>query len=166
MDDAARVEDTPAVAENEALLLPAGLALTCAVVVSSIFVLILLNRRHGRQPLVDQRFKGEEYFQAVVGEVNSFVDVGGVEQGCQWSQNGEEVEICAALPEGARAKDCQCKVLERAMTLTILGQLMIKVWRPRARFASALSNAMPLSWLLAGRILSKGCPRRGELDYR
>ena len=79
--------------------------------------------------MVDRRFKGEEYFQAVVGEVNSFIDFGGVEQGCKWSQTGEDIEICAALPEGARAKDCQCKVLERSLTLTIMGRLMLKVYR-------------------------------------
>ena len=77
----------------------------------------------------DQRFKGEEYFQAVVGELDSFNDAAGTmsghEQGCDWMQTDDEVVVIAPMPDGARSKDCQCKVLEHSLSVRIRGDAIV-----------------------------------------
>jgi len=51
---------------------------------------------------------------------------GGTEQGCLWSQTDDEVHVSVAMPADARAKDCQCKILESSLSLTIKGSVVLR----------------------------------------
>lgn len=73
----------------------------------------------GRRRPEDQE---EEYFQKVVMACSETLGrTNGAEQNCTWTQNDDEVEVCATMPAGARAKDVSCKVLPQSIALSIQG---------------------------------------------
>lgn len=99
--------------------------LLAATLVAASLLDYALTRSNDRPSLDDGRVKGDTYFQEVVGEMAAAA--GGTEQGCLWSQTDDEVHVSVAMPADARAKDCQCKILESSLSLTIKGSVVLRV---------------------------------------
>ena len=68
----------------------------------------------------------EEYFQAILSREPTMSSWSGAEQGCTWTQTDAEVEVCAPMPEGARAKDVACRVLPTTLSLSIRGTSVVE----------------------------------------
>jgi len=98
--------------------------LLAATLVAASLLDYALTRSNDRPSLDDGRVKGDTYFQEVVGEMAAAA--GGTEQGCLWSQTDDEVHVSVAMPADARAKDCQCKILESSLSLTIKGSVVLR----------------------------------------
>jgi hypothetical protein len=114
----------------EALRSPLSVPVLLVLTLGAAIAIHFLCHQWASTPDLDERYTGEEYFQAVVADINQVCGApSGTEQGCGWTQTGDELEICVPMPESARAKDCSCKVLERSVKLTIQGRVVLEVSR-------------------------------------
>ena len=98
--------------------------LACTVGAASLLAYLLLRGRADDGPaLKDERFKGDEFFSAVLDgkSVDQLATHSGTEQGCRWSQTDDEVEVLVTLASGVRGKDCQCKVLPDKLSISVPG---------------------------------------------
>ena len=140
--------------EASAAPLPASLVLAGTIGTASVLAYLLLrgergassSGRHGERSVCHE---GEDFFTTVVGELDSFAPPstdGGTEQGCRWTQTDEEVEVVVPLPEGARSKDCHCKVLERSLAVKVMGGTIVEVSccaRARCTATRATASVQP-----------------------
>ena len=77
----------------------------------------------------------EEYFRAILGEAK-LDSWHGKEQGCQWTQTDEEVEVTTPMPSGAKGRDVSCKVLTASLKIAIQGAVVLEVSAGRCPFLS------------------------------
>ena len=68
----------------------------------------------------------EEYFRAIIGEAKSD-SWHGTEQGCQWTQTDDEIEVTTPMPSGAKGRDVSCRVLTASLKIAIQGSILLEV---------------------------------------
>ena len=115
--------------ESETSYLTTPTLLVATVIVASVmnYFMYFAAPSNSDSAIKDERYKGNEYFRAVVGEVSELAASSGMEQGCTWSQTNEEVHVCVPLAADVRSKDCHCKVVADKLVVTIRGSVMLHV---------------------------------------
>ena len=92
-------------------------ALTLVVGIALSFVLLRQPSSRDRIPNAPKD-EPEEYFQKILDDVS--LDVwSGSEQGCEWSQTDDQVELTASLPAGTKGKDVAFKVLPGSISVAV-----------------------------------------------
>uniref|UniRef100_A0A7S2GCQ0 CS domain-containing protein n=1 Tax=Haptolina brevifila TaxID=156173 RepID=A0A7S2GCQ0_9EUKA len=105
-------------------LLSPPILLSLTLGTAGLLIYFLLQSEVSPPSEPDHRITGERYFQDVLGEMDSAAS--GTEQGCAWSQDDDEVHITVPLPSDARSKDCQCKILDSSLNLSIKGSTVLQ----------------------------------------
>lgn len=103
------------------------MTLLLTVVVAAVLGYVLLRQGSAdkTRPPPPRHNEPEEYFQKIVEDVK--LDTwSGTEQGCQWKQTDDEVEVTVPLSSGARSRDVSCKVLPGSIALSVKGASVLQ----------------------------------------
>ena len=147
--------------------------LAATIGTATLLAYLLMRGESDGQTFTDERFKGKEYFSAILDakDADQLAIHSGIEQGCRWSQTETEVEVCVPLAAGVRGKECRCKVLEDKLTITVPGaeepgvlSEAVQVRRDRNYLpihAPPCHPGLTAHCTMTGQTLSTGPGRRG-----